>query len=787
MTGATGAETGDYVGASVHRVEDGRLLTGRGRYLADIVLPRMKHAAFVRALPSHALVTSLDTTRALAVPGVVAVLTAADLPAATLVDGNWIPGLAKTPQPVLAREKVRFAGEAVAIVVAEDRYVAEDAAELVDVEYEPLPAVTRAGQRPSGHVPIMAELPDDVIYDRGETFGDPDRVFGQAPHVFRKRFTMERSAAAPMECRGALARYDPTSAELDLWCSTQSPHLLRRRVALAGGLAENRVRVHIHDVGGGFGQKIAAHPEEIAIALAAMRLAVPVKWVEDRRENLMAAPHGRGQRIDLALATDDDGAFLAMRAEVVGDAGAYSFNSASALIEPYITARGLPGVYRLDHYGYHVLTGLTNKSPVAPYRGVGFVAAQAARELLIDEAARGLGIDRLELRRRNMVRPEDFPYRSCSGLVYDSGSYIESLDRIRELCGYDAFAEEQRRARARGRLLGLGVSPYVEPTGWGSEGMDQVGWHSFPSNDSARVSVDMSGKVTVAVGTPSQGQGIETTLAQVTADALGVALADVRVAYSDTDAAPISLAGTRASRVAVISGGASGLAAREVRSKILRVAAELLEADAADLAVERGVITIPGVPDVSITVAEVVQQAYQRSDLRAVEAEPNFTATRFYDPSATYGNACVVAVVEVDPGTGGVRVLRMAGVEDCGTVINPMVVDGQFIGGMVQGLGGALTEHVAYDDGGEITTTTFMDYLLPTASEVPDVEVAHLVSPSPHTWRGIKGVGESGTIGAPAAIAAAVQDAVAHLGGTVSRMPLLPEEVLKSLRAKILA
>lgn len=778
MIGGKPSGTGSaYIGASVARVEDPRLLTGRGRYVADVVVPLMKHAAFVRAWPSHARIVSIDTSRARQLSGVVAVLTAEDLPPATLTDGNWIERLAKTPQPVLARDKVRFVGEAVAIVVADSRYIAEDAAELVDVEYETLPAVVSAGCEPSGHVPIIDGLPDDIIYNEAASFGDVDEAFASAPHVFVKDFSLARSMAAPMECRGTVATYNPASAELDVWCSTQSPHLLRRRLAAATDLAENHIRVHMHDVGGGFGQKIAAHPEDLVVAMASVRLAVPVKWVEDRREHLMAAPHARGQSLRLELAVADDGEFLAMRSHVTGDAGAYSFNAASALIEPFLTARILPGVYRVERYAYRVVTGLTNKSPVAPYRGVGFVAAQAARELLIDEAARTLGIDRLELRRRNMVRPADFPYTSCTGLVYDSGSYLESLATVEQMCDYASFSREQAGARADGRLLGLGFSPYVEPTGWGTEGMNQIGWHSFPSNDSARVSVDQSGKVTVAVGTPSQGQGIETTLAQVAADAVGVRFEDVVVRFGDTSSAPISTAGTRASRVAVVSGGAVGLAGLDIQQKILKVAGQMLEVDPAVLNVTGGMVTSPSLEGVSISVAEVVQRAFRLTEIRSVEPEPNFTSTRFYDPPATYSNACLAALVEVDPDTGGVRVLRMFGAEDCGTIINPQIVEGQFAGAIVQGLGGALTERIAYSDEGEPLTTTFMDYLLPTFGEAPRIDIKHLESPSPYTWSGIKGVGESGVVGSPAAIAAAVADAVAHLGSTVARLPLLPEEV----------
>lgn len=766
------------------RREDARLLTGRGRYVADIALPRQLHAAFVRAWPAHARIVSIDVSAAMALEGVVAVLTAADFPETTMIDGNWIPGLAKTPQPVLAAEKVRFVGEAVAVVVADDRYIAEDACDLVAVEYDVLPAVTEPGAELAGE-PLLAEVPDNVIYDQRMDFGTGDDAWARATHVFTQHFSQARSSAAPMECRGVVADYDPSARTLDVWASTQSPHLLRRRIAAASRLPEHHVRIIMHEVGGGFGQKIAAQPEELLIAMAATRVGRPVKWVEDRREHFLAAPQARDQRVTVELATDDEGNFLAMRANILGDAGAYSFNSASALIESYITARSIPGVYRVPAYSYAVRVGLTNKAPIAPYRGVGFVPGQAARELVIDKAARALGIDRVEIRRKNMVGPDDFPYRSCTGLIYDSGSYQESLAKVCELIDYPGFVAEQERLRTQDRYIGLGVSPYVEPGGWGSEGMDQIAWHSFPSNDSARITIDLDGKVTVSVGTPSQGQGIETTLAQVAADVLGVPFDDVRVIFGDTSTAPISMAGSRASRVATVVGGAVGLAAGDLRGRILNVAGMVLEYDVAGLTITDGVVRSSDSGTARMPLGDLIQQAFRTPAIRQIEPEPNFNATRFYDPGASYSNACVAVVVEVDIETGAVHVARLAGAEDCGTVINPTIVEGQFAGGAIQGLGAALLERLSYEPGtGEPQTTSFMDYLLPTSDTVPEIEIAHLASPSPNTWRGIKGVGESGAIGVPAAIAAAVADAVSPLRDSgVNALPLLPQDVFELLHA----
>jgi carbon-monoxide dehydrogenase large subunit len=767
------------IGASALRIEDGRLLSGRSLYVNDVTLPRMVHIAFVRAWPAHALLRSIDVSAALAMPAVVAALTAADLPDAGVTDSNLITNLAKTRQPAIARDRVRFAGEVVAIVVAKDRYEAEDAAEVVQVDYNVLPAVTEAGSpRPPGHVPIFDELPDDAIYDKGETFGDPSAAFDAAAHVVENDFDSGRSNASPLETRGCVASYDPSSNNLEFWASTQGPHLLRRKLAMTTGVPEHRIKVRTHDVGGAFGQKIPIHAEEILVALVAIRLGRPVKWIEDRHENLVAAPHARGQRVKLLLAFDAEGRMLGLRGRLLADAGAYSHNSTSALIESYLTARTLPGPYRIENYEYRLRCELTNKSPIAPYRGVGFVTAQVARELLIDEAARRIGIDRLELRRKNLIRRDEFPYTSATGLVFDSGSYIESLDRVADMAGYDEFLTLQSESRKTSRYLGLGISPHVEPTGWGTEGTNQVAWHSFPSNDSARVSLDQSGKATVMVGTTSQGQGIETVVAQVVADVIGLPLTDVRVDSTDTSSTPISLAGTRASRSAVVAGGAVGLAATEMREKILRVAGEILEADPADLEIAGGVVSIKGSPGRSKSVADVVSAAFTTAAFRRVDPEPNFTATRFYDPGASYANASIGAVVEVDTLTGVVRVLRLLAVEDCGTIINPTIVEGQLAGGMAQGLGGALLERIDYGPEGQNLTGTLIDYLLPTSMEVPDMEIDHLVSPSPSTWRGIKGVGESGAIGAPAAIALAVADALAPFGARVSRFPMIPETVM---------
>lgn len=764
------------LGSSPLRVEDRRLLTGRGRYVGDVTLPRMLEAAFVRSGHAHAGVLGVNADAARAMPGVEAVFTAADLPAVTMASSRH-PALLLTPQPVLAVDRVRFVGEPVAIVLAESRYLAEDAAEQVEVDYDVLPPRLDPDRDPGSDTevgaapPLFDHIPDDVVFRDTQVYGDVDGAFAGAVTLVRKTLRYPRQLACPLEPRGCVADYDPASQRLTVWSSTQAPHRLGRDIAKAVGLPEQRIRVIMHDIGGGFGQKIPTHLEEIAVVLASMATGRPVKWIEDRQENLVAAPHSRDQYLHLELAIDDRLRFAGMRARVLGDSGAYSFNSTSCLTEAYRTARALPGVYRIANYAYEVSIRLTNKSPIAAYRGVGFAAAQCARELLIDEAARQLNVDRFELRRRNMVTAAELPYTTCTGWVLRDGSFTETLDEARRL-----LEDPQRQGEPpSGRLLrGVGISPFVEPSGTGTAGGLQVhGFHS-PSHDAARVMLDSGGRATVVFGAPSLGQGLETTMAQVAAEALGFGLDDVAVAWTDTSQAPVSLTGSRASRAAVVIGGAVGLAATDVRTQILQVAAEMLEANPDDLVVRDGKVWVAGEPTGRLSVAEVVSAGYTRSDLRTPGVERTFEATRLYDPDATYSNATVIAVVDVDPDTGMVTVRRIIGAEDCGTMINPMIVDGQFVGAVAQAIGAALLERFVYNDDGQPVTSTLMDYLQPTAADTVRVEVSHIQTASTVTWGGIKGMGESGVIGTVAAIATAVADAVAQAGGTVEELPLMP-------------
>lgn len=768
-----------FIGTRAKRVEDPRYLTGTARYVADLELPRMLHAVYVRSPHPHARIVSIDTS---VLPGLgksVWVFTGQDLSEVPpLIDHVALDNLLRTPQNVIAIDKARFVGDAVAIVVAGDRYAAEDAAEELGaaVEYEvlaPVPSVEAANA--PGAAILHEALGTNEIYRQTERHGDTDAAFAAADRVFTIRFHHNRYGAAPMETRGVLANYERSEQQLTVWSSTQMPHFLRSVIAGQLSLPENRVRVIAPEVGGGFGQKMCTSPEEIAIPFIALQLGRPVKWIEDRHEHLLAATQAKEEFINLEVAVSAEGKLLGVRGEFIGDGGGYSFNTESALIEPALAAKSFPGPYRIEAFDEEVAASLTNKSPVAAYRGVGWTAANTVREIMIDEIARELDIDPVEIRRRNMLSSDELPYRSVTGQLYDSGSYLESLELAMKTVDYSAFRAMQARLREQGRYIGLGISSYVEQTAWGSDSSAQAGT-PLPSHDNSTVTLDPGGKVTVAVSTSCHGQGHETSYAQIAADGLGVDMADVKVVYGDTSTSPYGL-GTYASRSAVIGGATVARASADVREQVLKVAGNMLEANPDDLVITDGVISVVGTPSVSKTLAEVAYAAYWDSEVRS--DEPLLTATRFYDPPATYANGCVVVLAEVDEGTGVVTLDRIVAIEDCGTVINPMIVEAQVQGAITQGIGGALFEEFIYGDDGQPLTTTYMDYLIPTSTDVPLIEVLSLESPSPFSVGGIKGMGEGGQIAAPAAVANAVADALAPFGAKIRKLPLAPDYVLR--------
>ena len=775
------------IGAALPRVEDARLLSGQGRYVADLELPRMAHAAFLRSPHAHARIVSIDTRVARAMPGVVACLTGAELGAhaRTMRAPSRMRDYRVTDFPALALVKVRHVGEAVAVVVATDRYVAEDAAELIAVEYAPLPVVGDVDAALSARADFVHDdAGTNVILARTFAQGDVEAARRDAAVVVSDRFRFHRHAGVAIENRACVADWQAGDGSLTVWSSTQIPGIVRDMLAELLGLPVPRVRVVAADVGGGFGIKTVLYPEEIVVAALARIVGRPVRWIGDRREDLLTSTQAWDETIDAELALDGDGRILGLSARVVADLGAYSIYPWTASIEVIQVVSFLPGPYRVAHYRAEALGVATNKAPMGPYRGVGRPVSVFVTEALLDRAARRLGLDPVEIRRRNLLASEDLPYRSASGIVWDSGSFQESLARVCDAAGYPALRAEQARARADGRYLGIGLASYVELTGVGSAIPVSPGAEIATGTEGATVRVEPGGGVVAIFGLGCQGQGHETTLAQVVAGELGVAVGDVRVLYGDTATGPHST-GTYASRSAVLGGGAAILAARAVREKALLIAAHQLEASAADLEIAGGVVSVRGVPGREIALGVVATIAYAGAKRLPKGVEPGLEATKFYDPYfGTASNATHLAVVEIDPATCVARVLRHVVAEDCGRVINPLIASGQTIGGVAQGIGAALLEEVVYDADGQLLTASLMDYLVPTAGEIPPVEVIHLDHPSPSTLGGFKGVGEGGTIGAPAAVANAVADALAPLGIEVAELPVTADRLFRLLTSR---
>jgi carbon-monoxide dehydrogenase large subunit len=780
------------IGARIPRNEDPRLLAGRGCFVDDVRPANVAHAAVLRSPHARARIVAVDAARARALPGVALVLTAADLgdadqPAPLLIPH---PDLThpRTPRP-LAADEVRYVGEPVALVVADDRYVAEDALEAIDVTWEPLPPVATLEAAQAGGAPrVHADVPGNRAARVAQRVGDPAAAFARAAHVFRDRLWIERSCGSPIETRGVVADWDARAGTLRVWDSTQAPLPIKNGLARLFGLPEFNVEVIAPDVGGGFGTKIMLfYPEEILVPLAAIRLGRPVKWIEDRREHLTASNQERGQRHDVEVAVDGDGRILALRDRFVHDAGAYT---PYGIIVPLITSTQLPGPYRLRHYTVDFDVVYTNTAVVTPYRGAGRPHGAFVMERMIDLIARELGLESIEVRRRNFIQPDEFPwdvgltFQDGGPTRYDSGDYPRGLELALERIGFAGFRARQAEARRAGRHLGLGVACCVEGTGIGPY-------------EGAHVRVEPSGRVLVATGLTTQGQGHGTTFAQIAADALGCDPADVTVITGDTSRFNWG-AGTFASRALVTSGTAIAIAAGTVRQKALKVAAELLEVSPDDLEMASGTVRVRGVPGRALTlgalatVANPIRYAYGKDSadaaLRLVKPrpgavlapgeEPGLEAHGYYaPPQATFASGCHAAIVEVDPATGALTILRYVVHHDCGRMVNPTIVEGQIRGGVAQGIGGAFYERIVYDAGGQPLTTTFMDFLIPTATDVPAIEIVHTETPSPLNPLGVKGVGEAGAIPGPALIAAAVDDALAPFGVRVREMPLDPERL----------
>ena len=780
------------IGQRIARNEDPRLLRGLGCFVDDVNPPGVLHAAVLRSPHAHARILAIDADRVRAVPGVALVATGADLGALNQPTPLLIPHphlrLPRTARP-LATDEVRYVGEPVALVVAEDRYVAEDALAEIRVTWEPLPVVASLEAATAAGAPLVhADVPENRAARVTQQVGDPASAFARAAHVFRERLAIERSCGSPIEGRGVVADFDPRTGVLRVWDSTQAPLPIKNGLARMFGLPEFKVDVVAPDVGGAFGTKIMLfYPEEILVPYAAIRLAQPVKWTEDRREHLIAANQERGQIHDVEVAVDAEGRILGLRDRFVHDAGAYT---PYGIVVPLITSTQLPGPYKLPNYAVEFDVVYTNTAIVTPYRGAGRPHGAFVMERVIGLIARALGLEPAEVRRRNFIQPDEFPwdvgltFQDGGPTRYDSGNYPLGLQLALDRIGVADFRVRQAGARAEGRYLGLGLGCYVEGTGIGPY-------------EGAHVRVEPSGKVFVATGLTTQGQGHPTTFAQIAAEALGCEPGDVTVVSGDTAKFNWG-AGTFASRALVTSGNAVGIAARKVRDKALRIAAELLEVAPDDLELLDGAARVRGVPGRALTlgalatVANPIRYAYGKEAAEAAlrlvkpregavlapDEEPGLEARGYYaPPHATFASGCHAAIVEVDIATGDLQILRYVVQHDCGVMVNPTIVEGQIHGGVAQGIGGAFYERIVYDEHGQPLSATFMDFLIPTMMEVPEIEIIHTETPSPLNPLGVKGVGEAGAIPVPAVIAEAVDDALASFGVRVREMPLSPERI----------
>jgi carbon-monoxide dehydrogenase large subunit len=776
--------SGRYVGAVVRRREDARLLTGRGQYVDDIPDAGVLHAVVVRSTHAHARLRRVDLERARRHPGVVAAFASSDLtdmlaplPSAGLPPAALAAGvrfhLRTAPQYPLASARVRYAGEPVGFIAAADAAAAQDALALVDVAYEPLPLVMDVERGLETAAPLIHPDWDDNVAVRFTVrVGDPDQAFAGAPVRVPLTLRVPRSAGMPLEPRGVLAVPDRRDGGLTVWASTQVPHLLQRALADMLRLPAHKVRVVAPDVGGGFGTKCSIYPEDVLVPAAAMRLGRPVKWIESRREHLQSATHSREQMHEAEIAAAEDGTILAFRDRITLDQGAYN---PWGIVQPYNTVAHMLGPYRIRHAAFEARSVVTNKTPHAPYRGAGRPEAVFAMERMLDALARRLGRDPADVRRRNMIRGDEMPYdagllyRDGRPCIYDSGDFAAALEQALAGAGYDAVRREQHALRARGIYRGAGIAAYVEGTGIGPY-------------ESAAVRLDVSGKAVVATGACSQGQGHETTFAQIAADALGLPIDDITVVGGDTHEMAVGV-GTFASRSLVVAGNAVAGAAADVRRKIVRAAAALLEAAEADLEVADGRVFVRGAPDRGLPLAQLVGASLPTLDAARV-ADPVFEASRYETvPTVTFASAVHVAVVDVDPETGTLAIARYVVAHDCGRVVNPLIVEGQIHGGVAQGIGGGLMELIAYDDAGQLLSGSLMDYAVPKARDIPSIDTIHLEYPSPRNPLAVKGVGEGGAIAPPAALANAVEDALAPFGVQITEGPVTPARIVALVAA----
>ena len=784
----------EWVGRNVPRRQDARLLMGRGRYVDDLTFPGMLYCAVLRSPHAHARIVRIDTSKAKAIPGVVEVITGAEAAGYSRPMPPTINlGMTLNESYAIAVDKARYQGEPVAAVAAVDRYSAEDALEAIEVEYEVLPAVTTIeGALAEGAPLLYEEWGNNVELAWAMKTGDVDAALAASESVVEATIPHHRYTGTAIEARCVVAVYDAIAGELTVHMSTQAPHQCRTLLAETLSLPEHRVRVIARDVGGGFGNKLQVDGE-IVPALLAIRTGRPVKWTESRSENLRSGVHSRDYVWEMAGGFSADGRLTALKTKLAGDAGCDGTNRSSGVGALLVAAYYTPGAYHLPVFSIDVTGVVTNKAPCGAYRGYGKDVATYAIERFMEIAARKLGVPSDELRRRNFIQPDEYPYTTVTGPIHDSGDHPRLLDTAQQMLDHDKFRQRQDEAREAGRYLGIGYASMLEPSG------AAVPNCIFNGYEPAIVRVSPEGGVTLLTGLQDIGQGVETTLAQVVADELAVSPEDVKVVYGDTETVPYGL-GPWSSRGASYGVSAAVLAARKVKEKILKVAANLMETPIADLELTGGAAQVRGVPEKRMTIAEIGRAVYLWPGpyVTVPEGEePSLEATAYWTSPivrwvpdevgtlsvyATHPTACFGTIVEVDPETAQIKLERMVVAHECGTLINPMVVDGQISGGAVQGIGGTLGEELRYDEAGNLLNTGFMTYLAPTAADVPPIEVTHLELPSPFTPLGTKGMGEGGAIGAPAAVVNAVEDALAPLGIAMSELPLSPDRLLPLIR-----
>jgi aerobic carbon-monoxide dehydrogenase large subunit len=770
MKTATAGSGMKWAGRSIRRLEDPALVRGRGRFTAD--LPAAQFVRFVRSPVAAGRILGIRA------PDGVAVIRAKDIDARPIRPMLHKFDYRPIEQPILAQHVVRFVGEPVAAVFAPTAAEAEDMADRVEIEIAEMPPAVAMPDAMLADAPKLHDA-GNVVVDGQIKTADFDAAFAQAYRRVGVVARSRRQNATPLEARAAHAVFDPATGRTVLTCTTQMPHLTRTAIADVLGFTESDLRVVAPDVGGGFGQKMSLAAEYVVLVWLARKLRASIAWHEDRRENLIASFHSRDQVVELDGAFDADGKLIALAANVEANIGAYSCFPTTCAVEPLMAMAELPGPYDLRAYSCRARAIATHTCTMAPYRGVSRPVITFAIERLMDKAAAAFGLSPVDIRRRNLVTR--FPYTSATGLVFDEGSYVECLEKAAAYIELPPFRARQRQARARGCFLGIGFATFSERTGYGSPAFAARGMEITPGWESVDIVMDPSGRVEARIGANPHGQGLETTLAQIIADEIGVVPQSIRVVHGDTDRTPYGW-GTFASRSLVIAGGAAALAARKLREKLLAIAGDVLEAAREDIVLENGAAGVAGT-DRSVPIAALARAAYHQTH-RFKQMTPGLAESAHYDPPGTFSNACHVAIVEVDIETGGVRVERFLAVEDAGRIINPLIADGQVHGGIAQGIGNALLEEIVYDPLGNIQTATLADYLPPTAREMPSIELHHIETPAASSVTGAKGLGEGGTIGAPAAILNAVNDALSPFGVAIDEMPATPQRIRAALNQK---